>query len=946
MDTGVPEDIFVASWNLAGLAEGDVDVFLAQLSDNYVWDIICLQEAFTRGEGIEFNGPYELFTSGEVGQHQRCPAILVNSATAGAVRFLGSHARWVAVELKNGSTCVSLHLPHPGHGMQHFVDTLQTLDDFLLTRRGQRVFIGMDANVRLDSVVDHWHVGEGVVCSSPDHANSQKALILLEFLAKYGLYMVNTFTDGPIAERFTRYAWDNTSASQIDYLAVPVTSRCADVGVDQCLHFRSDHRMVWAVVGESLPRVADNNLRTPRNWTPNASWNVAASGISWNWWDWESTVGIWQQTAVSHTKRAQRNYDDVLGGLLHDFRFADASNRRTLNRSIWRRRRFLRRLRAKQAVREAAERGCLPNSAPKNATVNWHKLCGGRDAREFIFEYFSNVYSLEVEELCEEVECKTYWIDTWRSLRIDLHSFHVTPALLRRMIRKLKNGKSSPDGCTAELYKHLPDAALESMALFFSDVFAKLDFHYAWTVVGATLIPKIVAPANLGQFRAIACLSVARKLVGYFVMHMLPTLRYDSFQCGFVKGAHAANGVYVIKKAIELSKEWKVPLCIAQLDLRKAFDRVLHSAVLKALRLQGVSLQCIAIVSALLNNSKTSVSLGKVTSARITMERGLPQGAPESPVLFTLVTELVLRPLLARWQQRHSGWEFADFVLSAILYADDVILLSSSRKDLELMISEVIAGFSVVGLETSTEKSHWTSHPSKPGSRLRFGQDRISWEQSITFVGTVLELSEHDAPAITHRLAQATKVFFKWKPVLLNRSASMRCRVQLTINTVFACLLWLAETWKPTQRQQRMLNSWAARTVGKVMCVHRRADEDAIEHWRRLHRTGHEMLRSHGGSLGTQRRRRLHSFAGHIARSTEGLAGQALRTRPMSWWRFFQANKLMLHDGRFFAWRWEEQLEAFYGRASSCFVDEAVGWMAVAQNRDVWRQSADAFSCA
>ena len=208
---------------------------------------------------------------------------MVNSATAGDVRFLGSHARWVAVELKNGSTCVSLHLPHPGHGMQHFVDTLQTLDDFLLTRRGQRVFIGMDANVRLDSVVDHWHVGEGVVCSSPDHTNSQKALILLEFLAKYGLYMVNTFTDGPIAERFTRYAWDNTSASQIDYLAVPVTSRCADVGVDQCLHFRSDHRMVWAVVGESLPRAADNNLRTPRNWTPNASWNVAASGISWNW---------------------------------------------------------------------------------------------------------------------------------------------------------------------------------------------------------------------------------------------------------------------------------------------------------------------------------------------------------------------------------------------------------------------------------------------------------------------------------------------------------------------------------------------------------------------------------------------------------------------------------------------------------------------------------------
>eukprot|EP00969_Alexandrium_andersonii_P136284 6029841-Alexandrium_andersonii.AAC.1 len=48
--------------------------------------------------------------------------------------------------------------------------------------------------------------------------------------------------------------------------------------------------------------------------------------------------------------------------------------------------------------------------------------------------------------------------------------------------------------------------------------------------------------------------------------------------------------------------------------------------------------------------------MGPVTAPSIGLGRGLPQGAPASPLTFVLVAELVLRPLFATWRHRRSGW--------------------------------------------------------------------------------------------------------------------------------------------------------------------------------------------------------------------------------------------------------------------------------------------------
>ena len=60
------------------------------------------------------------------------------------------------------------------------------------------------------------------------------------------------------------------------------------------------------------------------------------------------------------------------------------------------------------------------------------------------------------------------------------------------------------------------------------------------------------------------------------------------------------------------------------------------------------------------------------------MSRGLSQGAPESPVIFTMIMELTLRDLIKSWIARKLAWRLDDFVLATIFYADDVVLVAAS----------------------------------------------------------------------------------------------------------------------------------------------------------------------------------------------------------------------------------------------------------------------------
>ena len=79
--------------------------------------------------------------------------------------------------------------------------------------------------------------------------------------------------------------------------------------------------------------------------------------------------------------------------------------------------------------------------------------------------------------------------------------------------------------------------------------------------------------------------------------------------------------------------------------------------------------------------------------------------------------------------------------LTSIAYADDICLLASSKKVLELMVKECIDGFLVAGLETGLDETFWTSTTRSPDATLNVDEHMVSWAEKITHVGANIQIS-------------------------------------------------------------------------------------------------------------------------------------------------------------------------------------------------------------
>ena len=143
-------------------------------------------------------------------------------------------------------------------------------------------------------------------------------------------------------------------------------------------------------------------------------------------------------------------------------------------------------------------------------------------------------------------------------------------------MRKLKNGKGSPDQITADVLKALPPECLEKLARSLSLMCWDMNFPEDWLCSLTVMAPKMVGATCLTKFRPIAGLCAMRKVLGYVWLKSLPPLRYESVQTAFVPRTHADAGVFLLLKAAEVSRDLQKEIVVVQLDVKKAFDHVIE----------------------------------------------------------------------------------------------------------------------------------------------------------------------------------------------------------------------------------------------------------------------------------------------------------------------------------------------------------------------------------
>lgn len=251
----------------------------------------------------------------------------------------------------------------------------------------------------------------------------------------------------------------------------------------------------------------------------------------------------------------------------------------------------------------------------------------------------------------------------------------------------MKDFKSIPTPVWAKLFnlfmmlKWIPKSLLESRTIF---------------------LPKVSVPDRPGQFRPITISSVICRL-----FHKILTSRVAAGvsmsvkQRAFIKSDGCADNVYLLDKILRTQKDRHVPTYVLSLDLNKAFDSVDHEALLRILRIHGLPDEFVTYMRHVYSNSTTSFQGDDWVSEPLIPSRGVRQGDPLSPVVFNMCINYMINKL-----PEAVGVSFGTGMrLNCLAYADDIILLASSKKGMEDIVTVAAENLKACGLSINVEKS-------------------------------------------------------------------------------------------------------------------------------------------------------------------------------------------------------------------------------------------------
>jgi Reverse transcriptase (RNA-dependent DNA polymerase) len=241
----------------------------------------------------------------------------------------------------------------------------------------------------------------------------------------------------------------------------------------------------------------------------------------------------------------------------------------------------------------------------------------------------------------------------------------------------------------------------EILAQLFNSLLESRNLPACWSKNRTTLIPKEGKdPTLTTNYRPITISALLSRLFWGLVDQRLRTVIVLSpRQKGFVKEAGCFNNAHILQETMRRMKESRGGV-VVQLDVKKAFDTAPHAVITQSLVNKGIPSFVAEFIAKSYLRVETLIG-HKLGPIRIDLLRGVKQGDPLSPLLFTLLIE----PLLDMLEQE-KGYQLLDELeLCAMAFADDISLIACTVPEAQVLLSMVRDYLQDLGMGLAAEKS-------------------------------------------------------------------------------------------------------------------------------------------------------------------------------------------------------------------------------------------------
>ena len=268
-------------------------------------------------------------------------------------------------------------------------------------------------------------------------------------------------------------------------------------------------------------------------------------------------------------------------------------------------------------------------------------------------------------------------------------------------------------------------------------------------------------------------------------------------------GCQSLDGSLSMQRLVHVSNKWVCPLLFANLTARRlstpCIIQVLHG-FLTACR----PMRELWLLQYIICHGAVHLSLGSHKWAQPLM-KGIMQGSACSADLFARGLDAHLHVLFTRWNLEFEPTWLKE--LHAIIYADDLMLLATSREEMQLKLRQMREHLSLISLHLAKAKCQMLVSPLvAAGGPVSFSDGTPVQEvESLIFLGVLIGFQVTAAQTLGRSLGKAMNSFWCFVGILRSGATPVKERLKLLTSFVTSRWRWRSAAARPTAALLRTL---------------------------------------------------------------------------------------------------------------------------------------------
>jgi hypothetical protein len=428
-------------------------------------------------------------------------------------------------------------------------------------------------------------------------------------------------------------------------------------------------------------------------------------------------------------------------------------------------------------------------------------------------------------------------------------SFKITHEEIEKAIRGLKPGKAAgPDNLISEIIKASATIILPPLQKAFNHILVRGTYPILWSEGIITALHKKGSLYDPDNYRGITVGNAIGKLFGMVLNNRLSAFCdsreiINERQSSHRKKCRTTDNVFIIKSLFEkYCQKNNMKLYTCFVDFRKAFDSIWHDALFLKLQRLGISGPFYDVIKNMYQKVTATVKgpNGELSNT-FAIKRGVKQGDILSPLLFNLFINDVI-PLFE--ENDSTPLKLIEQTVGCLLYADDLVILSSSPEGLQKSLNKLHSYCSKWKLEVNLKKSKvmcFTKSKKIPFKHFTYGECELDNVEIFTYLGIEISHSGSFKLAQKYMADKATRAAFKLRNLLHNSGLPPQTSLRLFDQLIKPICLYGSEIWgtefiKPHDTTSKFFASMEKLACEKVnlsfskfiLGVHKKAQTSAI----------------------------------------------------------------------------------------------------------------------